>query len=190
MGKGVPWEGIDNFAGRYIDMFRYELSMSSLTNGFILTVSFFGELGVHDSPIVKRLKRKNVHHSSNIFEAWLATVKVSWNFSYKNHGFHSVENLEPQVTTHFQGPLTSLVTWCLCCLYMLISKPSTQWPWKQHATLKNYTGEQRFFHVRQCVCIGGCQFAPGSQRADNAIHFDEGHFTKPSLHEKTHFYSL
>lgn len=49
---------------------------------------------------------------------------------------------------------------------------------------------QRFFHVRQCVCIGGCQFAPGSQRADNAIHFDEGHFTKPSLHEKTHFYSL
>ena len=178
MGKGVPWEGIDNFAGGYIDMFRYELSMSSLTNGFILTVSFFGELGVHDSPIVKRLKRKNVHHSSNIFEAWLATVKVSWNFSYKNHGFHSVENLEPQVTTHFQGPLTSLVTWCLCCLYMLISKPSTQWPWKQHATLKNYTGEQRFFHVRQCVCIGGCQFAPGSQRADNAIHFDEGHFTK------------
>lgn len=81
MGKGVPWEGIDYFAGGYIDMFRYELSMSSLTNGFILTVSFFGELGVHDSPIVKRLKRKNVHHSSNIFEVWLATVKVSWNFS-------------------------------------------------------------------------------------------------------------
>ena len=87
---------------------------------------------------------------------------------YKNHGFHSVENLEPQVTTHFQGPLTSLVTWCLCCLYMLISKPSTQC--------------SVFFHVRQCVCIGGCQFAPGSQWENNSIHFDEGHFTKPSLH--------
>ncbi len=49
-------------------MLCYELSVSS-TNGLVLTVSFFGELGVHNSPIFKRFKRKDIYHSSKNVEA-------------------------------------------------------------------------------------------------------------------------
>lgn len=177
MGKGVPWEGIDYFAGGYIDRFRYELSMSSLTNGFILTFSFFGELGVHDSPIVKRLKRKNVHHSSNIFEAWLATVKVSWNFSYKNHGFHSVENLRLQVTTHKFSPDFPSLGACVVYICGYPSLPPND-PESNMPPEKTIQVSSVFFLSGTVSVLEVASLPPVHSGQIILFIFDEGHFTK------------